>query len=149
MEQVHQNKTVLAFWKISNGLNGKINKGRKRQNWKCFYRNRLRKSSKWRMRFHQDAKTILSQALNTCSVQNTHVHPALRHLRMKCCHHKIINSLPQSYSHSTMTCTQPHPSPQQHRLWTRTTDGHSWSPWELLTGRTTQRKLHATSPPSL
>lgn len=101
------------------------------------------------MRFHQDAKTILSQALNTGSVQNTHVHPALRHLRMKCCHDKIINSLPQSYSHSMMTCTQPHPSPQQHRLWTRTTDGHSRSPWELLTGRTTQRKLHATSPPSL
>lgn len=29
MEQVHQNKTVLAFWKISNGLNGKVNKGKK------------------------------------------------------------------------------------------------------------------------
>ena len=49
---------------------------------------------------------------------------------MKCCQDKIINSFPQSYVHSTMTCTQPHPSPQQHRLWTRTTDGHSQSPWK-------------------
>lgn len=49
---------------------------------------------------------------------------------MKCSHDKIINAFPQSYAHSTMTCTQPHPSPQQHRLWTRTTDGHSQSPWK-------------------
>lgn len=50
---------------------------------------------------------------------------------MKCCHNRIINSLPQSYVHSTMTCTQPHPAPQQHRLWTRTTNGRSQSPWKL------------------
>lgn len=28
-----------------------------------------------------------------------------------------------------MTCTQPHPSPQQHRPGTRTTDRHSQGPW--------------------
>lgn len=65
---------------------------------------------------------------HTQCVQNTHVHPSLKQLCMKCCHDKIKNAFPQSYVHSTMTCTQPHPSPQQHRLWTRTTDGHSQSP---------------------
>lgn len=83
------------------------------------------------MRFHQGAKTILSQACDTCNVSRTptSVHPSLRQLCMKCCHDKIINSFPQSYVHSTKTCTQPHPPPQQHRLRTRTTDGRSPSPW--------------------
>lgn len=76
------------------------------------------------MRFHRGAKTILSQACDTCNVSRTptSVHPSLRQLCMKCCHDKIINSFPQSYVHSTKTCTQTTSTSSA----AQTSDSHNW-----------------------
>lgn len=53
------------------------------------------------MRFHWNANTTFSFSglWHTWSVQNTHIHPSIRQLRVKC-HDKIITSIPQSHVHS-------------------------------------------------
>lgn len=81
------------------------------------------------MRFHWNANTILSWASDSCDVSGVPVsiHPS-GSLCMKC-HDKIISqSLNHTFTPRWPVCTQPHPSPPQHRLGTRTTDRHSQGP---------------------
>lgn len=153
MEQVlHQKKkkNVSALWKISNGLNRNGKKGRKKQNWKCIYRNRLDRAANGGWNFTRMLIwSFLRLLINSTCPEYPHTSTP------KAAMHEML-SWQDHKNHSLNHTLTPRWPVLNHIHLLNSTDfglaqltdtprAHGNRP----AGRTTQCNLHTTSPPSL